>query len=306
MNEPVLVVMAAGMGSRFGGLKQITPVDPQGHRLMDFSLYDAREAGFTRVVFIIKHAIAEAFQAGVGSRLEQFFDVRYAFQELDRLPAGYAVPAGREKPWGTAHAIACAAELVDGPFAVINADDFYGRGALQAIYDFLKYRACPEAQAMVGYRLRSTVTENGSVARGICELQDGCLLRVTEHTQIELRAGGIVSTLEDGSEISLPDDTVVSMNLWGFSQDMMDQFTGRFPAFLDAALPENPLKCEYYLPSVASAWLQERAASGAGRIHVLPTDETWYGITYREDLQNVQAAIAAMKQAGRYPERLWN
>ena len=302
MNEPVLVVMAAGMGSRFGGLKQITPVDPQGHRLMDFSLYDARCAGFQNVVFIIKHAMADSFRTAAGDRLERYFHVRYAWQEVDSLPAGYTVPAGREKPWGTAHAVACAAGLVDGPFAVINADDFYGREALQTIYAFLKQDVSASEQAMVGYRLRNTVTENGSVARGICEVQDGCLLRVTEHTRISVRDGGIVSEPDDGREVSLPGDTMVSMNLWGFSPEMMERFTGGFPAFLDRTLAENPLKGEYYLPSVVSAWLE----AGCGRIRVLPTGETWYGITYREDLASVQAAVAAMKQAGRYPERLWN
>ena len=301
MSEPVLVVMAAGMGSRFGGLKQITPVDPQGHRLMDFSLYDARQAGFTKVVFIIKHAIEAAFRAGVGAQLETQFEVRYAFQELDCLPAGRAVPPGREKPWGTAHAIACAADAVDGPFAVINADDFYGRGAFQAIYDFLQRESAPDLQAMVGYRLQNTVTEHGAVARGICETENGFLQCVTEHTKISLQDGGIVSAMPDGRQLPLPADTTVSMNLWGFSRDMLDRFTGGFPAFLDRALQENPLKAEYYLPSVVTDWLQ----AGCGRIRVLTTEESWYGITYREDLAAVQAAIAAMKQAGRYPDRLW-
>lgn len=191
MNAPVLVVMAAGMGSRFGGLKQITPVDSQGHKIIDFSLYDARRAGFTKVVFIIKHAIEDSFKEQVGDRMKPFLEVRYAFQELDCLPAGYSVPAGREKPWGTAHAIACAADVIDGPFAVINADDFYGRTAFQTIYAFLAGQSDPAEQAMVGYQLKNTVTENGHVARGICEIRDGYLTQVVERTHIEKRPDGI-------------------------------------------------------------------------------------------------------------------
>ena len=301
MNEPVLVVMAAGMGSRFGGLKQITPVDNQGHKIIDFSLYDARRAGFKKVVFIIKHAIEADFKEQVGDRMEPFFEVRYAFQELDRLPEGYSVPEGREKPWGTAHAIACAADVIDGPFAVINADDFYGRTAFQTIYDFLKDQPAPNEQAMVGYLLKNTVTENGHVARGICETKDGYLTNVVERTHIEKRPDGIAYT-EDGTTFyPLADDTIVSMNLWGFSREMLEQFTSRFAAFLDANLPVNPIKCEYFLPSVANAQIQE----GLGRIRVLHTDETWYGVTYREDLESVWNAIVRMKQEGIYPERLW-
>ena len=301
MNEPVLVVMAAGMGSRFGGLKQITSVDDQGHKIIDFSLFDARRAGFKKVVFIIKHAIEEDFKAAIGSRMEKYFDVRYAFQELDRLPEGYSVPAGREKPWGTAHAIACAAEAVDGPFAVINADDFYGRSAYQTIYDFLAAQTDPTEQAMVGYLLKNTVTENGHVARGVCEARDGYLTDVVEHTHIEKRPDGIVYTDDGVNFVPLADDTIVSMNLWGFSREMMKEFTGRFAAFLDANLPVNPTKCEYFLPSVANAQIHENL----GRIRVLHTDETWYGVTYREDLQSVWDAIAQMKSEGIYPERLW-
>lgn len=301
MKEPILVVMAAGMGSRFGGLKQITPVDDQGHIIMDFSLYDARRAGFRKVVFIIKEAIAETFRKNIGDRMEPFFDVRYAYQELDRLPEGFTVPEGRVKPWGTAHAIACAASVIDGPFAVINADDFYGRTSFQAIYDFLVSEAAPDRQAMVGYRLKNTVTENGHVARGCCQVRDGLLVDITERTHIEQRPDGIVYT-EDGENFHpIGGDTLVSMNLWGFHREMMDQFTGRFAAFLEENLPRNPLKCEYYLPSVANAQIQE----GLGTIRVLPTTECWHGVTYREDLQSVWDAVARMKAEGIYPQHLW-
>ena len=301
MSEPVLVVMAAGMGSRFGGLKQITPVDEQGDIIMDFSLYDARRAGFRKVVFIIKKAIEESFKENVGRRMEDWFDVRYAYQELDKLPAGYAVPEGRVKPWGTAHAIACAAEEIDGPFAVINADDFYGRTSFQAVYDFLTGDAPVDQQAMVGYRLKNTVTENGSVARGVCQVENGLLTDITERTPIEQRGSGIVYTEDGETFLPLSGETLVSMNLWGFHQEMLEEFTGRFKAFLDENLPKNPLKCEYYLPSVANAQIRE----GRGTIRVLPTAECWHGVTYREDLQSVREAVAGMKAEGLYPEQLW-
>lgn len=301
MSEPILVVMAAGMGSRFGGLKQITPVDDQGHIIMDFSLYDARRAGFRKVVFIIKDAIADTFRKNIGDRMEPYFEVRYAYQELDKLPEGYSVPEGRVKPWGTAHAIACAKDAIDGPFAVINADDFYGRTSFQAIYDFLVSGAPANQQAMVGYRLENTITENGSVARGVCQVEDGLLVDITERTRIERRPEGIAYT-EDGETFHvLPDDTLVSMNLWGFHQEMMEEFTGRFEAFLQENLPKNPMKCEYYLPSVANAQIQE----GLGTIRVLPTGECWHGVTYREDLQSVWDAVARMKAEGLYPQKLW-
>lgn len=302
MSEPILVVMAAGMGSRFGGLKQITPVDAQGHIIMDFSLYDARRAGFRKVVFIIKDAIAENFRKNIGDRMEPYFEVRYAYQELDKLPEGYSVPEGRVKPWGTAHAIACAKDVIDGPFAVINADDFYGRASFQTIYDFLVSGAPANQQAMVGYRLKNTITENGSVARGVCQVENGLLVDITERTRIERRPEGIAYT-EDGEQFHLlPEDTLVSMNLWGFHQEMMGEFTGRFESFLRENLPRNPMKCEYYLPSVANAQIQEKL----GTIRVLPTSECWHGITYREDLQSVWDAVSQMKAEGIYPEKLWD
>ncbi|MBQ3089071.1 MAG: nucleotidyltransferase [Oscillospiraceae bacterium] len=301
MKEPILVVMAAGMGSRFGGLKQITPVDDQGHIMMDFSLYDARLAGFRKVVFIIKEAIGPHFMQTVGNRMEPWFDVRYAWQELDKLPEGYRVPEGRVKPFGTGHAIACAAPVIDGPFAVINADDFYGRASFQAIYDFLSGDCAPDCQAMVGYRLENTVTEHGHVARGVCQVEEGYLREITERTHIEKRPEGIVYT-EDGVNFHpLDGQTLVSMNLWGFHPTMLDQFTGRFKDFLDRELEKNPLKCEYYLPSVANAQIKE----GRGVIRVLPTSDSWHGVTYREDLESVRQAVAALKAAGQYPERLW-
>ena len=302
MAEPTLVIMAAGMGSRFGGLKQITSVDDQGHAIIDFSLFDARRAGFKKIVFIIKHEIEDSFKAAIGARMENFFDVQYVYQQLDRLPEGYSVPDGREKPWGTGHAVLCCRGTVTGPFAVINADDFYGCGAYEAIYSFLSADRPDSEYAMVGYKLRNTVTENGHVARGVCEIENGFLRDITERTHIEKRGSDAAYT-EDGEHFTpLSGDTTVSMNFWGFSTKMLDELNARFPAFLDRSLPENPLKCEYFLPFVANEQLQEGSAS----VRVLDCNETWYGMTYRADLDSVRAAIAAMKDAGVYPIRLWD
>ena len=300
MHKPTLVVMAAGMGSRFGGLKQLTPVDAQGHPIIDFSMYDARRAGFERVAFIIKHAIEQQFRETIGRRMERQFDVDYVFQEPDVLPAGYTVPAGREKPWGTGHAVACCRGVVDGPFAVINADDFYGAGAFRTIYGFLAEECGPSEHAMVGYRLRNTMTENGSVARGICTVRDGFLTDVTERVKIYKRGDAAVY-VENDREYPLSGDEIVSMNFWGFAPSMLDELWARFPAFLDRQVPADPLKCEYYLPAVANAVLQE----GLGRVRVLECGEVWHGVTYREDLQSVCDAVAALKQSGVYPESLW-
>ena len=300
MQQPTLVVMAAGMGSRFGGLKQLMPVDPQGHPIIDFSMYDARRAGFARVVFIIKHAIEQQFREVIGRRMERQFDVDYVFQEPDVLPAGYTVPADRVKPWGTGHAVACCRGTVDSPFAVINADDFYGAGAFRTIYDFLAAAHSGTEHAMVGYRLRNTVTENGAVARGICTVENGFLTGVTERTKI-VKRGDAAAYIDDGGEHPLTGDETVSMNFWGFAPSMLDELWARFPAFLDRQMPADPIKSEYYLPAVANAVLQE----GLGTVRVLECGEVWHGVTYREDLQSVQNAIAALKQAGVYPESLW-
>lgn len=301
MDKPTLVVMAAGMGSRFGGLKQIMPVDDFGHPILDFSLFDARRAGFERVAFIIKHAIEDDFKAAVGRRMEKYFHVDYVFQESDVLPAGYAVPEGRVKPWGTGHAVACCRGVVDGPFAVINADDFYGAGAFRAVYDFLAGAHTDSEHAMVGYRLRNTVTENGAVARGVCTVKDGFLRDVTERTKIEKRGDAAVY-IEDGIEYPLTGDETVSMNFWAFSPKMLDELWTRFPAFLNERLQKDPLTCEYYLPAVANAVLQE----GLGSVRVLDCAEVWHGVTYREDLDSVKAAIAGLKANGVYPKKLWD
>ncbi|MBR1455973.1 MAG: nucleotidyltransferase [Oscillospiraceae bacterium] len=300
MREPTLVILAAGMGSRFGGLKQITAVDPHGHAIIDFSLYDAYRAGFRKVAFIIKHEIEEDFKAAVGRRMEKYFDVRYVYQQLDRLPEGYAVPAGRVKPWGTAHATLCAADAVDGPFAVINADDFYGPGAYAALYAFLTEELPENEHAMVAYQLKNTVTEHGTVARGICQVEDGYLTGVVERTKIAKRGEDAAFT-EDGETWTPVSGLVpVSMNFWGFQASMMQELAARFPAWLDENLRTDPEKCEYFLPFVANALIQE----GRGRVRVLSCHETWHGITYKEDLESVVSYIAKLREDGIYPETL--
>lgn len=303
MQAPTLVIMAAGMGSRFGGLKQMTPVDPQGHFIMDFSIFDAVRAGFGKIVCVIKEEMHEGFEEKIGRRLRPHVELQYAYQRLDKLPAGFAIPEGRVKPWGTAHAVLCAAPEVDGPFAVINADDFYGHAAFQAIAAFLRADRAPSEQAMVGYALENTLTENGSVSRGICQVDArGYLRGIAERTHIEQRPYGAAYT-EDGETFTdLPKGTVVSMNLWGFQHGVLDRLDGMFREFLTEALPRNPQKAEFFLPSVSGRMLQD----GTDTVQVLRTNARWYGITYKEDLPGVAAAIAGMKAQGLYPEQLWS
>lgn len=299
--EPILVVMAAGMGSRFGGLKQITPVDQEGHIIIDFSLYDAWKAGFRRIVFVIKKEFEKVFREQVGDRMQQWFQVEYVFQELNILPEGIEVPEGREKPWGTGHAIACCRGIVDAPFAVINADDFYGPEAFTTIYQYLSTMTCDDQYAMVGYRLRNTVTEHGSVSRGVCDVKDGYLAGVTERTKI-YKDGNDAKYTEDGETFTkLAGDTIVSMNLWGFSANMIDELWKRFPVFLQENIPVNPKKCEFFLPTVVNQQIED----GSAAVHVLPCEETWFGVTYKEDLESVVNAIGDMKKRGIYKEDLW-
>ena len=303
MKEPVLVIMAAGMGSRFGGAKQITPVDEQGHILIDFSLFDAYRAGFRELVFIIKEESRAAFEESIGKRMERYFRVRYVYQDINRLPEGFSVPEGRVKPWGTGHAVACCKGVVDGPFAVINADDYYGPSAFAAVYDFLKNNEDDSQYAMVGYRVGNTLTENGSVSRGVCCVEDGKLLDVTERTYIVPQGDGAAYS-EDGGETftALDKNALVSMNLWGFTGAFIDQIWARFPAFLEENLAKNPLKCEYYLPFVVNEQLKD----GSAVVKMLPCEEKWYGVTYREDLGRVQAAVADMKEKGLYTKEIWS
>lgn len=285
-----LVVMAAGMGSRFGGLKQIEPIGPKGEVLLDFSVYDAVKAGFTKVVFVIKHAIEKDFKEMVGKRIAGRVKVEYAFQEIDKLPDGYVCPDDREKPWGTAHAILCCKDVVNEPFAVVNADDYYGRSAFQKMADFLN-EDTPD-YSMVGFRLVNTLTENGYVSRGVCETEDGILKTVTERTKI---SADCKFTEDDGKTwTKLPEDTVVSMNLWGFRPDIFGYIEEGFKAFLDEKL--NVPKSEYYLPAVVS----ERIERKEKKVRVLIAEDKWYGVTYKEDKQVVVDAITKMINDGLY------
>lgn len=305
MQRPVLVVMAAGMGSRYGGLKQVDPVGSHGQLIIDYSIYDAHRAGFDTVVFVIKRELEETFRAAIGDRLSKVMTVQYAYQELDDLPEGYAVPEGRVKPWGTCHAVLAARHVVDGPFAVINSDDYYGPEAFREIYDYLLHHPDDTyyEYAMVGYLLRNTVTEHGYVSRGVC-VEDGehYLQTVTEHTHIEKDGDDARSTADSGQTwTALPGDTIVSMNLWGFSRSFLDEAAARFPAFLDEALVTAPIKGEYFLPSVVSQLIGE----GKARAKVLRSHDRWYGVTYQEDKPSVVKAIADMTAKGLYPEELW-
>lgn len=307
MKKPILVVMAAGMGSRYGGLKQIDPVGCEGEAILDYSLFDAHEAGFDTAVIIIKEAIKKDFMETVGARLQKApMEIRYAYQELEKLPTSYTVPEGRTKPWGTCHAVVCARETIgDAPFAVINADDYYGKAAFKEIYNYLsahadddKYRYC-----MVGYELGKTVTDNGSVARGVCQVNgEGFLESVVERTKIEKQADGVIRFTEDGSTwICLPEKTTVSMNMWGFTPSFAAESEARFPAFLDKALAENPMKGEYFLPSTVSALLAEDKAT----VKMLYSPDKWYGVTYAADKPVVVAALKTMTEQGLYPDGLW-
>lgn len=303
--KPTLIIMAAGMGSRYGGSKQVDKMTDAGEIILDFSLYDAMLAGFNRVIFIIREEHRDIFRELVDERAGRFLDIEYAYQKLDDIPEGYEIPEGREKPWGTSHAVLAARHLIDGPFVVINADDYYGPGAFSSLYDYLnknddgeKYEFC-----MAGYKLENTVTENGHVARGVCELdENGYLVGVTERTKIEMKEDGIAFTEDDGeSWTMLPEGTVVSMNFWGFSAAMMKELEAGLPEFLDKALAENPLKGEYLLPHTADKLIKE----GKARIKVLTSPDKWCGVTYKEDKEDVKNALEAMKDKGMYPEKLW-
>ena len=306
MNKPVLVVMAAGMGSRYGGLKQLDPIDDNGHVILDYSVYDAHRAGFDTVIFVIKPEIEDIFREMIGDRISKVMEVKYVFQRADDLPEGYTVPEGRAKPWGTAQAVLAARDVVEGPFAVINADDYYGPEGFEEIYNYLLHHPdTPDMYeyAMVGYLLKNTVTENGSVARGVCtETASGYLHSVIERTKI-IQGDRCPQYTEDDGESwnDLCEDDIVSMNLWGFQKSYLEEAWAGFPAFLDKTLAENPLKGEYFLPSVVSSLLSQHKA----RVKVLRSNDKWYGVTYKEDKPSVMEALRELREKGLYPEKLW-
>lgn len=301
MKNPELVIMAAGMGSRYGGLKQIDTVDDRGHIIIDYSIYDAIKAGFRDVTFIIKKEIEKDFREVMDAHLAgKNINVKYVYQELDKLPEGYTVPEGRKKPWGTAHAIMCTLGTVDAPFAVINADDYYGAHAFEKIYNFLK-NTNDEGKyhyAMVGYRIKNTVTEQGTVSRGVCKYDENNMLtEVVERTKIGINEKGIYFT-EDGTDYDLDPETLVSMNLWGFTPSYIKECNARFPRFLDENLAKNPEKCEFFLPGVVSDLISE----GLADVKVLDNEDKWYGVTYKEDKAGVVKAFSELVANGVYPE----
>jgi len=303
VTKPTLVVMAAGIGSRYGGLKQIDPIGPNGEIIIDYSIYDALNAGFTNVVFIVRDKILKEFSARIGQKLERTCDVSYVIQRLDDLPTGYAIPAGRTKPWGTAHAIYACRDIIDGSFAVINADDFYGRSAYRLLYDYLLRVHDQEGlydYCMISYLLGNTLTKHGHVARGVCSVSnDGYLLDIHERKQIKL-FGGAPRFTEDGENwISVSPDAPVSMNMWGFTGSILSELESRFERFLDAM--SDPNKGEYLLPDVVGELITEKHA----RVKVLPTQEQWFGVTYREDRPRVQEEVRALIEKGIYPRNLW-
>lgn len=276
--DTTLLVMAAGMGSRFGGIKQLEPVGPDGQIILDYSVYDAKEAGFNKVVFIIKKAIEDDFRKAVGKRIENIIDVEYAFQELDMIPSFYTPSENRVKPYGTGHAVLCARDYVNSPFAVINADDYYGKSGYKYIHEYL---TTEQKTCMTGFRLKNTLTENGTVSRGVCEIEDGCLKKVTEHTALDKNS-------------PFPDDTVVSMNMWGFNNDIFPMLEEEFEKFLKNI--KNPEKEEYFLPTFVDMLINVKGE----KPKVFLSEDKWYGVTYKEDCDSVKKAILDMTNRGLY------
>lgn len=297
---PTLVIMAAGMGSRYGGLKQIDPVGPAGEIVLDYSVYDAMQAGFGKVVFIIRPDIEEAFKTAIGSKFEGQIETAYAFQTLEDLPAGFRVPEGRVKPWGTGQAVLVARECVDGPFAVLNADDFYGRASFQVLADELRAMPVDSTDScMVGFYIRNTISPHGGVTRGQCMVEDGYLQSVIERFEIERKEDGIIRFAENGRLQEMADNEFTSMNMWGFTPHLFDYLETDFVRFLEKEGGE--LKSEYLLPTIIDQMIRE----GATRVKVLPTDEKWMGVTYPEDKPLVMDGIRELTVSGLYPQPLW-
>ena len=295
---PTLVVMAAGLGSRYGGLKQIDPIGPHGEIIIDYSIHDALQAGFDKIVFVVKEETAEVFREKIGKHIETLAETRYVLQDLHDLPPGLQAPVGRLKPWGTAHAVYAARAVVKEPFAVINADDFYGPSSYHILHEYL--RGGSPDYCMVGYVLDNTLTENGHVARGVCTVgADGLLAGIREYTRIERRDGGVVYLEDGGTWGELPSDSTVSMNMWGFTPGLFPEIEGRFPDFL-ASSADNLLQAEYFLPNLIGALLHE----GKARVKVLKTGERWFGVTYQQDKPLVCEAVLRLTEAGRYPRNL--
>ncbi len=305
MGEPVLVILAAGMGSRYGGLKQIDPIGDHGEKIIDYSLYDARKAGFKKALFVIKEELLPAFEETVFPNVEKFMEISYVFQKLEDIPGGFSIPEGRVKPWGTSHATLVAARtLKDSSYAVINSDDFYGREAFQKIYQYLKNAGTqkPLDCAMVGYYLKNTVTEHGTVSRGVCEVENGKLTGIVERLRIAKRPEDIAYTEDEGATwVPLPEDTIVSMNLFGFPAGFTAELEQDFLRFFREDVPKNPLKAEFLLPFTVGNMLR----SGSAGVSVLSSADKWFGVTYKEDKEQVVAGIRALTEQGIYPSPLW-
>lgn len=300
--EPILVVLAAGMGSRYGGLKQIDPIGPNGEIILELSVFDAIQAGFKKVIFIIKHEIEKDFKEAIGNKLSQYCEVEYVFQDINKLPEGCVVPKDRVKPWGTAHAIMCCKEVVNAPFAVINADDYYGQSAFKTLYDFLTTSEDDNEYAMVGYVLANTVSEYGSVARGVCEITNGKLSNVNELTKIEVHNDMIEHSMDDGNTwLPLAKDSLVSMNMWAFKENVITRFEERFEEFFANEVPTNSLKAEYFIPVEIGRMLKNNSVE----VKMLSSHDKWYGVTYQEDKPMVQAGIKKLMDEGKYPQPLW-
>lgn len=296
MKEPILVVMAAGIGSRYGGLKQMDPIGRNGEKIIDYSVYDAKEAGFKRVIFIINPQIEEDFKKLIGNKIAEDMSVGYAIQRIDDVPI--VLPEGRIKPWGTGHAVYSARHLIDAPFAVINADDFYGKEGYGKLYQFLTNDVTEDHYAMVGFYLKNTVTDHGYVSRGVCKVKDHKLTDVVERVQIEKRDG--IQYHESGGWHDLEDDAIVSMNMWGFHHKVLDLIEALMPDYLTQGIKENPLKCEFFLPYVI-----DQAIGRGVSVSVLETKEQWYGVTYKADKAQVKEAIDRKIELGQYHDPLW-
>ena len=304
MAELTLVVMAAGVGSRYGGPKQLEPIGPGGETFSDYSVYDALRAGFSRVVFILSREVEEAFRSQVGERIARHLRVDYVVQRLEDLPPGFSDPPSRAKPWGTAHAVLSCKGVVPGPFAVVNADDFYGRTAFQLVADFLRGANSGEILEMclVGYRVENTLSPHGPVTRGVCQVdEEGYLLRIEERRGVQRRGKRVGFPGDGGGWVELPPGTLVSMNMWGFPPGIFAELEARFPRFLREHAGDIET-AEFLLPEVVG----ELVAGGRAQVKVLPTEERWFGITYREDLPDARASIAELVEKGVYPESLWD
>ena len=298
-----LVILAAGMGSRYGGLKQIDPLGPGGEFIIDYSIYDAIHAGFDRVVFIIKKENLAAFEETVGTRVRSAVRVEYVFQDINDIPEGFQIPEERVKPWGTGHAVRSIRGMIDAPFAVINADDYYGPEAFKVIYDYLSNAEDGEYYdyCMVGYRVENTISENGGVTRGVCVGKDGYLQKIHETPEISRREDGVIRATENGQDYEIPEGTLVSMNCFGFTPGYVDELDKRFPAALEEILKTNPKKGEFYVPLVVGDLVEE----GKAKVRILDSADKWFGVTYKEDRPGVVAAMKEKTKDGLYPAALW-